>query len=819
LWHVCRQNVAGIPDFTKPAVPPVRQAEFLRQATGTNVDLAVNEQLIRFCGAFLDQGLARWGLPQREAGFWRSFVHLFGRGRPVDDWLRPLPAELQRIEAAGLSPLESIAESLELLGVTEEEREAYLQRTLLALGGWAGMLWQMETNAEWTVRPAPRGSLVEFLAVRLILDRLAAASAAAELGLARDDLANLRRHLAAEVPPSRGLSVTQRAFLVFQLAQVRGWSPVDLHGLGPGGWTRLVREIEEFGDFDRRRILHRAYERRYRVQALDAITLHRTEPPRRSQPSFQIITCIDDREESFRRHLEEIDPACQTFGAPGFFAVPIYYQGAAEAHYRPLCPIVMKPQHWVREEVAYSLMSSSRQRSEARRRLGTASHQWHLQSRTFLGGILTAFLGSLASVPMVMRILLPRMTAELRQRFGGLIQPPAVTELHVERINDPPGPTEEHLGFSVGEMASAVERLLRDIGLTRGFSRIVFVLGHGSASLNNPHESAYCCGACSGGRGGANARAFAQMANDPDVRELLHSRGLVLPESTVFVGGYHNTCDEDVTFYDLDRIPWSHRKDFEASRDVIDAARARNSAEKSRRFESARLDLSAAEALEHVQTRAEDLSQVRPEYNHATNAVCVVGRRSRTRGLFLDRRAFLNDYDPHQDDAQNTILARILGAAIPVCAGISLEYYFSCVDDVGYGCGSKLPHNIASLLGVMEGAASDLRTGLSRQMVEIHEPIRILFVIETTPAGMQSIIDRNPAVAQLVRNEWVQLAVLDPDSSQLQVYNRGRFEPYQPESDSLPVAPSSRAWYGGCRDHLGFARIEATAALLEGGHS
>src|SRR5205085_9645217 len=121
-----------------------------------------------------------------------------------------------------------------------------------------------------------------------------------------------------------------------------------------------------------------------------------------------------------------------------------------------------------------------------------------------------------------------------------------------------------------------------------------------------------------------------------------------------------------------------------------DEAGNRNAHERCRRFQSAPLTLSFAGARQHVEGRAEDLSQVRPEWGHATNALCIVGRRQRTRGLFLDRRAFLNSYDPTQDDAEATVLTRLLQAAVPVCAGINLEYYFSYVDYARYGSGPKL---------------------------------------------------------------------------------------------------------------------------------
>ena len=146
---------------------------------------------------------------------------------------------------------------------------------------------------------------------------------------------------------------------------------------------------------------------------------------------------------------------------------------------------------------------------------------------------------------------------------------------------------------------------------------------------------------------------------------------------------------------------------------------------------------------------------------------------------------------------------------MPVCAGISLEYYFSFVDNPGYGCGTKLPHNIAALLGVMDGAASDLRTGLPWQMVEIHEPVRQLFVIEAKPDVMLAILERNAGIRQLVRNDWIRLALLDPDSPGMKMYQDGGFREYQAQADALPRAASSVDWYRGWRDHLEFAQIGA----------
>ncbi|MBI3863848.1 MAG: DUF2309 domain-containing protein [Planctomycetia bacterium] len=810
LWRVCCDGVRSLPAFGSGPALPVRHRDLLLEATGADPDLLVNDLLIRFVGAFLDQGLASREMPLHDEGFFRAFCTLYSQplGPPVR-WLRGLSRELRRLLDLQLSPLESIYESIQALGVPRDDWQKLVSSTLLSLRGWGGMVRQIELRGDRSVRPVPTGSLVEFLAIRLLLDRFAAEHIARSELEFTETLAELRGRLLTQLARPWQPSAEQRAFLVFQLAQVAGLSPDVLYRLSDQEWATIVREIEAFTGLERRRIFHLAYERRFTEQALDAIAIHSQQHwGRPANADFQVSCCLDEREESFRRHLEEIAPRVETFGVAGFYSVAIYYRGAADAHFTPLCPIVLKPGHWVTEEVGESHAEVHHRRARTRRALGSASHVLHRGSRTIASGtLLSGLVGVLATFPLVARILFPRVAARIRRRLAHIVQPPSNTRLQIERREASCGPENGHVGYSVDEMTGAAERLLRDMGFTSGFSRLVVLLGHGSESLNNPYNSAYNCGACGGSAGGPNARAMAQILNDPRVRDLLAQRGIVLSSDTVFVGGLHNTCNDSVVYFDRGQIPQTHQQEFHDARQAIEAACERNAHERCRRFMSAPLTLSFGEARRHVEERAEDLAQTRPELGHATNAITIVGRREWTRGLFLDRRAFLTSYDPTQDDAESSILTRILQAVFPVCAGINLEYYFSRVDNYGYGSGTKLPHNLASLLGVMDGAASDLRTGLPWQMVEIHEPVRAVFVIETTSAAMNGIMDRNEGIARLCRNGWVQLALLHPQTRQVSVFHDGAFEPYEPQAATLPGAKSSVDWYRGWRDHLEFCEI------------
>lgn len=830
LWQICLKGIESATESETShrngtaanttqhvkQITDIRPRDLLLHAFGRDTDRDVHDLMIRFCAGYLDQGYSDWILPNRELGFFEAFVTLFSTSVPGSDrWLQYLPAELATITRDQLSAEQSIEHSLQDLGIPEDEYDEFIAQSLLALGGWAGMIWQIESGVEWLVHSIPKGSLLGMLAVQLILERQAIRHLGEEMfekGLSVEKILQRARQI---VVPPEPLETERRAFLLFQVSQMLGWTPLELLQLTNSEWQELSHEVESFSGIERRRVLQEAYELKYRQASLDAIAIHAARrkklasAPESGRPSFQIVVCLDDREESFRRHLEEVQPHCETFGAAGFFAVVMYYRGAEEGFYKPLCPNVLTPKHYVQEDVGYTFEGIHRNRAELRRRLGLARRAFHTRSRNFLGGMFAGILGSLATVPLVARVLFPHLTSRINRRFGSILKPPPVTQLQLERYTEAPGPTNGQIGYTTDEMADVVVRLLQDIGLTESqqFSRIFIVCGHGSASLNNPHESAYCCGACAGKRGGPNARAFAQMANDWRVRGKAVARGIVIPEETVFVGAYHDTCDDSVVFYDLDRLPASHRNDFEAARKETEEARRRNAKERCRRFASAPLTITANEALHHVEARSQNISQSRPEYDHATNALCLVGNRNWSRGLFLDRRAFLVSYDSQQDDPESSILLRILAAAVPVCAGINLSFYFSTVDIANYGSGTKLPHNLVSLLGVMEGTSSDLRTGVYQQVCEIHEPVRLTFVIETSAAAMLSIMDRNEIIGRLVRGGWIHMAVFDPETSQIQVFKDGSFEPYELCSDSLNEAASSLDCYRGSREHLPFFSI------------
>lgn len=775
--------------------PFARHRDALVALHGIDIDEWIRPVLVRWSSAFLDGGTAYWPMPLREQGFYHAVRHLEAQPLAVRSaWSRSAAEIFRDLEARNVGAEAACREALAEMGVGPERYGSFIAETLGALRGFAGMFHKLEQDLDPHAPARPR--LLDFLAVRLTYERGALRAATRDLKLRSPEgaLLSLPR-------PEERHDARSDAYVLFQLLQLLGIRPARARSIGKDGTRALLAEVSAFGDRARRRVWQEAFERHYALVVSGAIAAHSPCPI--ASPRWQAITCIDEREESFRRHIEEVDPRVETLGGAGFFGLPVDYRGIDDAHATARCPVVIDPDREIHEHPLPEDAALLDARKKRRRLAGQLSREITTSSQMFMrGAILNALVGWLVAIPMAARVLFPRWSARLYRFYTERVVPKPRTRLSIE-------PTPHHhdesmlLGLPMTERIERVAGFLQAIGLARGFSPLVVVLGHGSNSLNNPHESAHDCGACGGRHGGPNARLFAHLVNDPHVRKGLAERGIVIPEGTWFVGGEHDTCTDAVFFWDEEEIPARLRPLFDEACRVLDEARARSAHERCRRFDFAPWGMTPARALREVERRAAAYDEPRPEYGHATNAFAVVGRRARTRGLFLDRRAFLISYDPSVDPAGD-VLSRVLGAVGPVCAGISLEYYFSSVDNERYGCGTKLPHNITAGLGVMNGAGSDLRTGLPWQMVEVHEPIRLLMIVEQTEEVLLSVLARLPAVKAMVTEEWIRVAALHPERGEISFLSAdGTFEPPIREPLApLPEVLLSAEYYEGHREHL-----------------
>ena len=814
-----------------------RLRDAILRRTGVDTDEWVNPFLIRFCGAYVDQGISYWRFPFQDSGLYAAFRQLYHLPLgPPEAWLRGLRQELARQLERGWDAVQVTLDVLERLGCPPTRWYDLLQSELLALPGWAGMIRQLEVRPERAPVRAPAARLIDFVAVRLTLTMVAS----------RHALGRAPRFEESEpspvAPAPEGAQGVYEAFVMAQLL-----------GLGPAAFTdadavrRFRDAVAAFDAWTRRQLLQRAYERRHRVVVLDALLNHaRDSRPQSEEVLAQAMFCFDEREESLRRHLEELTPNVETFGYAGSFGVPMAYHGLEDTKPSALCPPAIKPRHLVLEVLEEAGEARARPARVLVQWIGELRHWLTVGSTTAVrGSLIAGVLGIFSALSLLWHCLFPYPARRLRERLHQTLAMPRRlgrparqtkpkpqiagrvesssdrgwtltgaprSRLSIECVGEARSEQGWQIGFTVDEMAEIVATVLSTTGAAKQLAPLFLVFGHGSSSLNNPHEAAHDCGACGGGRGGPNARAFAAMANHPRVRERLRqAHGVHIPDSTWFVGGYHDTCDDSIHYYDVDLIPKALASTYESTRGVLEQARRWNAHERCRRFEDVPHTMNVERALARVQARSVDLAQPRPEYGHATNAVCLIGRRERSRGLFLDRRAFLISYDPTLD-TDGARLEALLQSAVPVGAGISLEYYFSFVDNQRHGCGTKLPHNITGLIGIMDGHASDLRTGLPWQMVEIHEPVRMLTVLEAEFDVAARVLAALPAVARLVDNEWIQLAVWSPSSGEMRRFEAGQLVPYRCETRHLPSVARSYVHYLGRSDHLECVRVEAALA-------
>ncbi len=689
-----------------------------------DMDNAVQPLLFRIICSYIDQGIAISSFPFEDKG-------LLSAVRSLED--HSLVSFFKTKKARDLLQDKSctITKLLEILVGKEEYFEQYVYDQQFAHRGWSGIVSTLEDRPETLLYPK-KMSLEDMITLELLLE-----------------IDALTSRLGKKWKPL-GDSVTQPA--------------ADMFADEPP--TELQEVIKIWQD---------AFEWSYYDTVLSGLMLTmptKTMTDNVPTKSFQSIFCIDEREYSMRTYVERVDNQCETFGAPGFFGVEFYFQPSHAKFYDKLCPAPVTPKYLIKEIPKHNPHAHGKE-------VMYTKHS-HKLVRGFL---LSYLLGIPALGKLVANLINPTMSPAIADAFAHMDPSADLTIVHTGEQDQERG---LQVGFTVKEMTDRVEKLLRCIGLAKNFAPLVYVIGHGSSSANNPHHGAHDCGACSGRPGLVNARVFAYMANYGPVRALLKKRGLSIPDTTQFVGAMHDTASDEVRFYDEQTLTDENAKLHTKNKQLFEAALDLNAKERSRRFMSISTKQRIKGIRKDIKKRSVSYYEPRPELGHGTNALCVVGRRSLTKHLFLDRRAFLNSYD-YTSDSDGTLLASVLAPLGIVCGGINLEYFFSRMDNYKLGAGTKLPHNVMGLVGVANSSDGDLRSGLPLQMIEVHDPVRLLMIVEHYPEVVKKVIQSNPDLYEWFANEWIHLVVLDPKKKALSVFKEGAFVPYTPLTKELPT--------------------------------
>ncbi len=789
LWDACLEKMDGQSLTLTRSRTHWRGRDYWEKYHNESYALSIHSLIIRLISSYLDQGQSFWANPFMNKGFWTFFVYdILSMNNFTMGWRSSLVQKVKKYEMS--SSEEVIKNELSLKGIPEDQHESYLLEILFDLKGWAGMVNKLELEPWQAPVKSPQIKLVDYIAAVLLLESAMDSFHSEAHSI---DLSNI--HGRQEKIELRSY---QLALSVYQITHSFKLNERWIQRLDSSELLTIVNEVDSSEFRDRIRLWHEAYEAHFHREAIEAIATHAATPKPDGSNYAQVLFCIDDREESIRRHLEEIDHDLKTYGVVGFFGIDMKFSSLKNQRLIAQCPPVISPSRIIKEVPKQNAEPFAKKNILT----GVSDLSLYYNSRTLFRGFLsTLILGIVSLFPMFISVFFPRKSKMLKEKLNHLLNPQPETEMSIEL-------GESGHGYSKPEMAKIVEAILRMCGMENNLSPLVILLAHGSTSNNNPFRQAYGCGACGGNAGIPNSRAFAKMANDKGVREELQKLGITVPETTFFVAGYHDTSMDEVRVFNEKDLPETHRADFERFRKNMLTATKLNAFERCQRFSSFPQNGTPDEALEHVRERANDIAQPRPEYGHSSNALAIVGKRELTKGLFLNRRAFLLTYD-WELDPDGSVLRQVVLGGVPVCVNINMDYYFSAVDNENFGCGSKLPLNLTSLLGVMTGSQSDLRIGLARQMIEIHEPIRNLTVIEAPLERVKDLFHSHPRLKNIMCNHWFRLVVKDPIQNNWWIFTQKDFEHISYEPKNLKHYNSSMKLINETHVEDDFAEIDS----------
>jgi uncharacterized protein len=444
---------------------------------GTHIVRQINDQMIKWCEAFLDEGHATWAMPEREKGLYMAWKEI-----AAHEWSPCGIADSKRkIAQLPDHPEDALLESLDELGIPARLRKDYLSLQLTALPGWAGFIKWRGEERDYPWQQAYPVGLVKFLAIRLWYARELVEKAcrealniegryevvtaymrahSGEYYLRRQRVAGrlpalyaeevdrlahqkgngwgtvLDRYKTEVVPRQEAAARRGAARKLIALARSLAIDPAQLAETPPENLKQVVEWIEAFPESDHGPVWLKAFEAGYQERLLSQLRARTTEAdrPAPTRPYSQSVYCIDVRSEPFRRHLESVGPH-ETYGFAGFFAAFIRYRAWGKEHDTEQFPVIMRAKNEVRE-IPRSYLDHKVSKHEARTRWVHAGHTLlhDLKENVVTPYVMVESLGWFYGLPIFGKTLLPSLYRRWTSWLRHLFVPSLATTLTVDKL-------------------------------------------------------------------------------------------------------------------------------------------------------------------------------------------------------------------------------------------------------------------------------------------------------------------------------------------------------------------------------------------------
>ncbi|MGJ3236057.1 YbcC family protein [Marivirga sp.] len=697
-------------DFKNLHNPKVKTvAEVAQKVTTANWPDFMVDSISSWAASYFDSTQTQWKESKNKLGLFAAWKIEAETNRSPS--LMGLQRFHKLMKTLPNNHIEAIKIALDGLGIQEHALPVYLHSLLLRLGGWSSYLAHFDWDDKRYSREGAK--LIEFLSVLICWEY------------------GIYNSLKNPILDSE--------------------------------WKKAKTEMKEFGDSQSSNqamldliILQEAYDLTAQRSLIQKFKRKTDANQDIKRPKVQAVFCIDVRSEVYRRNLESVAPEIDTLGFAGFFGFPINFRKLGHDEGFDQCPALIPSGYTVIEKVEDKKQND---KVVIRRKLNRAfKFAW----KSFKSSAISSF-GFVSPLGLS---LLPKLFTD---SFGWTRPVPhphknGLSKMDIENLSvhlDKEESDDMKIGIPLADRVNMAKGALQAMSLTDNFARVVMIVGHGSSSVNNPHASGLDCGACAGQSGEANAKVAAIILNDNEVRRQLAEEKIYIPDTTYFLACLHDTTLDEVSLFNTKWVPDSHQQDLEYIKQSIQEAGKAARAERVLRMSMAGENNVDA----FIKSRSNDWSQVRPEWGLAGCSSFVVAPRHITRGLNLEGRAFLHSYN-WKDDKGFNVLEAIMTAPMIVTSWINLQYYASTVDNKHFGSGNKTLHNVTSGIGVLEGYAGDLRSGLPMQSIHDgvnyqHEPLRLNVVINAPKEAVTKILEKHDSVRQLVDNQWIFLMAMN----------------------------------------------------------